>query len=317
MQSASTVFLVRPARFSFNAETALSNHFQQAIAELSEEAVQAKAFAEFEAAVATLRGHGVHVLVFDDTPAPPKPDAVFPNNWLTLHPDGRAVLYPMCAPNRRLERRPDILEELSQQYAVREVVDLSGYEAGGRFLEGTGSLIFDHEHRVVYACVSPRTDAGLVREVAATLGYWPVTFQATDGHGHAIYHTNVMMCVGGKFATVCLESIADPTEQAVIVDSLTSTGHEIVAISRVQVERFAGNMLTLQPAAGGRELLVMSQSAYDSLTTEQRRTLSHYCELVPLVIPTIETIGGGSARCMLAEVFLPSIQDERKAILTA
>jgi hypothetical protein len=212
----------------------------------------------------------------------------------------------MCAPNRRLERRPDILEKLGQQYAIREVIDLSKYEAEGRFLEGTGSLIFDHEHRVVYACISPRTDAELVRQVAELLGYRPVTFHATDGHGHAIYHTNVMMCVGGKFATVCLESITDATEQAAVVDSLTSAGHELVAISRAQVERFAGNMLTLQPAAGGRELLVMSQSAYDSLTTEQRHTLSRYCELVPLAIPTIETIGGGSARCMLAEVFLPN-----------
>lgn len=304
--SASTVFLVRPARFSFNAETAVSNHFQQAIAELSADAIQAQAFAEFDAAVATLRGHGVHVLVFDDTPVPPKPDAVFPNNWLTLHPDGRAVLYPMCAPNRRLERRADILQELGQQYVLREVIDLSGYEAEGRFLEGTGSLIFDHEHRVVYAGISPRTDADLVHHVAATLGYRPVTFHATDAHGHAIYHTNVMMCVGGKFATVCLESIADPAEQAAVADSLTSTGHELVAISLAQVRRFAGNMLTLQPAAGGRELLVMSRSAYDSLTTAQRHTLSRHCELVPLAIPTIETIGGGSARCMLAEVFLPS-----------
>jgi hypothetical protein len=305
MQSASTVFLVRPVRFGFNAETAVSNYFQQTIAGLDEAAIQAQAFAEFDAAVATLRAHGVRVLVFDDTPAPPKPDAVFPNNWLTLHPDGRAVLYPMCAPNRRPERRPDILEALSQQFTLREVIDLSGSEAEGRFLEGTGSLIFDHEHRVVYACLSPRTNTDLVQHVADTLGYRPVTFQAIDAQGHAIYHTNVMMCVGGKFATVCLESIADATERAAVVEALTSVGHEIVAISLAQVERFAGNMLTLQPAIGGRELLVMSQSAYDSLTDDQHRTLSGYCELVPLAIPTIETIGGGSARCMLAEVFLP------------
>lgn len=305
MQSASTVFLVRPVRFGFNADTAASNHFQQTIAELDQATIQEKAFAEFDAAVAKLRAHGVQVLVMDDTPAPPKPDAVFPNNWLTLHPDGRVVLYPMHAPNRRAERRPDILETLRSQFTIREVVDLSCYEQEGRFLEGTGSLIFDHEHRVAYAGLSPRTDQGLVQQVTSLLGYRPVAFHAADAQGHAIYHTNVMLCVGGKFAVICLESITDPAEQAAVTESLTSTGHEIVAISLAQVAHFAGNMLTLQPAAGGQELLVMSQSAHDALTADQRQTLSRYCTLVPLPIPTIETIGGGSARCMLAEVFLP------------
>jgi hypothetical protein len=307
MHSASTVFLVRPVRFAFNVETALSNHFQQTIAELAEAAIQEKAFAEFDAAVATLRAYGVQVLVFDDTLVPPKPDAVFPNNWLTLHPDGRVLLYPMCAPNRRPERRPDILEALRRDFTIREVVDLSHHEAEGRFLEGTGSIIFDHEHRVAYACLSPRTDADLFQRVTNQLGYQPVAFRASDAHGHPIYHTNVMMCVGGKFAVVCLESIADPSERAIVVDSLASTGHYIVAISLAQVTHFAGNMLTLQPTLGSRELLVMSQSAHDALTDEQRQLLSSYCELVPLAIPTIETIGGGSARCMLGEVFLPSV----------
>lgn len=305
MQAASTVFLVRPARFSFNAETAASNHFQQNLGGLTPEVIQAQAFAEFDAAVATLRVRGVRVLVFEDTPTPPKPDAVFPNNWLTLHPDGRVLLYPMCAPNRRAERRPDILEKLGEQFFVREVIDLSGYEQEGRFLEGTGSILFDHVHRVAYACVSPRTDAGLFAEVAAKLGYQPVAFHAYDQHGHAIYHTNVMLCIGARFAVVCLASIRDAQERAAVVASLTDTGHELVDITLTQVAHFAGNMLTLR--GDSADLLVLSQQAYTALTTEQQQNLARYAELVPLAIPTIETIGGGSARCMLAEVFLPEV----------
>ncbi|KAA9339325.1 amidinotransferase [Hymenobacter busanensis] len=304
-QSASTVFLIRPVRFGFNAETAASNHFQHAIAGLSDEAVQQQAFAEFDEAVRRLRDRGVRVLVFDDTTEPAKPDAVFPNNWLTLHPDGRVLLYPMCAPNRRAERRPDILDQLRRQFTIDEIVDFSPYEQENRFLEGTGSIIFDHLHRVAYAALSPRTDAGLLQEVAAHLGYRPVAFRAHDAHGHAIYHTNVMMCLGARFAVICLDSITDERERATMVDALAATGREIVPITLAQVARFAGNMLTLQPATGP-ELVVMSQSAFDALTAEQRDTLGRYGELLPLPIPTIETIGGGSARCMLAEVFLPA-----------
>ncbi|OUJ70856.1 citrulline utilization hydrolase CtlX [Hymenobacter crusticola] len=305
MQAASTVFLVRPARFSFNAETAPSNSFQQNLAALTPDAVQAQAFAEFDAAVAMLRAKGVHVLVFEDTPAPPKPDAVFPNNWLTLHPDGRVLLYPMCAPNRRHERRADILEELGRQFRITEVVDLSPHEQEGRFLEGTGSILFDHVHRVAYACLSPRTHAALFAEVAATLGYRSVAFHANDQQGHAIYHTNVMMCIGARFAVVCLASITDAQERATVAASLVGTGHELVDITPEQVAHFAGNMLTLRVAT--TELLVLSQQAFEALTAAQRQTLGRYGELVPLAIPTIETIGGGSARCMLAEVFLPRL----------
>ncbi|WP_324671340.1 citrulline utilization hydrolase CtlX [Hymenobacter sp. GOD-10R] len=303
MQSASTVFLVRPVRFSFNAETAASNYFQQNLADLTPEAVQTKAFAEFDAAVDTLRSKGVQVLVFEDTPTPAKPDAVFPNNWLTLHPDGRVLLYPMCAVNRRAERRPDILQELGRQFVITEVVDLSLHEQAGRFLEGTGSILFDHVHRIAYACLSPRTDADLFAEVAATLGYRPVAFHANDEQGHAIYHTNVMLCIGARVAVVCLASITDPQERAAVVDSLTDTGHEIVDITQAQVAHFAGNMLTMRTAT--TELIVLSQQAFDALSPAQKQTLGGYGELVPLAIPTIETIGGGSARCMLAEVFLP------------
>jgi len=296
--------MVRPARFAFNAETAASNHFQRSLASLTAAEIQQQAFAEFDNVVRQLRAQQVNVLVIDDTPEPPKPDAVFPNNWLSTHPDGRVLLYPLHAPNRRPERRTDILETLSQRFQLREIIDFSGHEAENHFLEGTGSIIFDHRHRLAYACLSPRTDAGLLGEVAGLLGYRPLVFHAHDAQGQAIYHTNVMMCIGAEFVVVCLESIRDEAEQQAVIESLNTTGHEIIPITLTQVACFAGNMLTLQ-AAAGRELLAMSQSAFDVLTPEQRTTLERYCELLPLPIPTIETIGGSSVRCMLAEVFLP------------
>lgn len=304
MQSARTVLLVRPARFAFNEQTAASNSFQRSLSDLSAETIQQQAFAEFDNLVQQLRAHGMNVLVLDDTPEPPKPDAVFPNNWLSTHPDGRALLYPLHAPNRRPERRADILEVLAGQFELREIVDFSAHEAEHHFLEGTGSIIFDHRHRLAYACLSPRTDAGLLGEVAGLLGFKPIIFRAYDAQKQAIYHTNVMMCIGAAFAVLCPESIRDEAERQLVVDSLTATGHELILITLEQVARFAGNMLTLQPATG-RELLALSQSAFDALTAGQKSRLSHYCQLLPLPIPTIETIGGGSVRCMLAEVFLP------------
>ncbi|OGX88346.1 citrulline utilization hydrolase CtlX [Hymenobacter glacialis] len=303
MSLANTVLMARPASFGFNTETADSNRYQR---QLTAAGLTAQVLAEFDAAVATLRGRGVRVQVFDDAPEPAKPDAVFPNNWFSTHADGQLLLYPMCAPNRRSERQPELIAALAREFDVREVVDLSGTEQENRFLEGTGSIIFDHVHRVAYAGLSPRTDAALFEQVAEQLGYRPVAFRATDAQGQEIYHTNVMMCVGPGVAVVCLSSIADATEQAAVVASLTATGHEIVDISQEQVGRFAGNMLALEPAAGGQPLLVMSQQAHDALTPTQRQTLERHAALVPLAIPTIETVGGGSARCMLAEVFLPT-----------
>lgn len=310
MQSARTVFLVRPTRFAFNGETARSNHFQRQLAGLDEQTIQARAFEEFDAAVAALSVRGVEVVVFDDTPEPHTPDAIFPNNWGSFHADGHVLLYPMCAPNRRAERRPDILAVLGRHFTIRRVTDLSRHEQEGRFLEGTGSIIFDHVHRVAYAGLSVRTDEGLFREVAAQLGYEPVAFRALDALGQEIYHTNVMMCLGAGFAVICLDSIRDLAERAAVEASLRRTGRELLAISLPQVAAFVGNMLTVQPAQG-RELLVLSQTAYNALQPGQRQALSHYAELVPLAIPTIEAIGGGSARCMLAEVFLPAAGQEQ------
>jgi hypothetical protein len=299
------MLMVRPAHFAFNAETAASNHFQRPLAGRSAADIQQQAFTEFDNVVRQLRARQVNVLVIDDTPEPPKPDAVFPNNWLSTHADGRVLLYPLQAPSRRLERRTDILELLAQQFQLHEIVDFSAHEVENHFLEGTGSIIFDHQHRMAYACLSPRTDAGLFGEVAGQLGYQPLAFRATDAQGQAIYHTNVMMCIGTGFAVLCLECIRNEGEQQAILASLRSTGHEIIPITLAQVACFAGNMLAVRPAAG-RELLVMSQSAFEALTAEQHTALGRYCELLPLPVPTIETIGGGSVRCMLAEVFLPA-----------
>ena len=302
MPLAKNVLMVRPARFGFNPETAASNHYQQPLAGAG---LNALVLAEFDAAVATLRGRGVQVRVFEDAPEPAKPDAVFPNNWFSTHADGQLLLYPMCAPNRRAERQPELVAALAREFAVREVVDLSDRELENRFLEGTGSIIFDHEHRVAYAGLSPRTDAALFEQVAEQLGYRPVAFRATDAQGQEIYHTNVMMCVGPGFAVVCLDSLANAAERAAVVASLGATGHEIVAISQAQVGQFAGNMLALAPPVGGLPLLIMSQQAHDALTPDQRQVLARHAELVPLAIPTIEKVGGGSARCMVAEIFLP------------
>ncbi|MFN0139843.1 MAG: citrulline utilization hydrolase CtlX [Pyrinomonadaceae bacterium] len=299
MQTTNNILLIRPANFGFNNETRASNVFQK---ELSEDAetIRQKASHEFEAFAAKLKSHGVNVRVFDDTPSPAKTDAVFPNNWISFHADGTVILYPMLSSNRRLEKRAEIIEALRNEFEITKIIDLSAYEDEDRFLEGTGSVVFDHEHKIAYAAVSPRTDKELFVSLCEKLDYEPVTFTARDRAGVEIYHTNVLMCVGERFAVVCLESITDEHERADVADRLTATSHEIVDITFEQMNSFAGNMLAVAD-----NLLVMSQSAYDSLSGAQIHTLEKYCEPLPLAIPTIETVGGGSARCMIAEIFLP------------
>ena len=245
--------------------------------------------------------------MIEDTKLPAKPDAVFPNNWASYHEDGTVILYPMCAPNRRLEKRPEILNIIRQHYKVTNVVDLSAYELTDRFLEGTGSIIFDHINRIAYACISPRTDKALFEQVSKQLNYNPVSFYAHDATGIEIYHTNVMMCIAEKFAVICLDSIINNDENKMVSQTLLQTGHEVISISFEQMNRFAGNMLALKSNTG-KDLLAMSQSAFDSLTADQQFIIEQYAEIVPLSIPTIETIGGGSARCMIAEIFLPSLE---------
>ncbi len=303
-QVTNTVFLIKPSRFDFNADTAASNSFQHKVT-LPSESINMQAKLEFEAFAEKLKSKGVTVLIFEDTLMPHKPDSIFPNNWITCHQDGTIILYPMCAPNRRLERRNDIVDALKKNFSVTRVIDFSGYEKQNRFLEGTGSIIFDHLHKIAYACLSPRTDRKLFIELCQTLNYKPICFYAHNRAGQEIYHTNVMMCVAEKFAVICLESIAVGAERNMVVESLEISGHEIIDISFDQMNHFAGNMLGLK-SKEGRNLLALSQSAYDSLTYDQKAVIEKCSEFVPLPINIIETIGGGSARCMIAEIFLPT-----------
>lgn len=303
-QSTHSIFMVRPAAFGYNPQTALTNSFQSELALASEE-IQRNALAEFDAMVELLRAKGVEVYVFHDTLTPPKPDAIFPNNWISLHADGKLILYPMCTVNRRWERSAEIIEEFKRKFPIKEVIDLSHYESVNRFLEGTGSIIFDHVHRVAYACLSPRTDRDLFVDVCQLLNYKPIYFNSVNDKGLAIYHTNVMMAMGDEYVVICLESIQDIQERACVEEKLIQTHHQIISISLEQVNHFAGNMLQLQTTSNNK-ILVMSQWAYQSLTQLQIDQLSKYVELVPIAIPTIETIGGGSVRCMMGEAFIPS-----------
>ncbi len=298
-QSTHSIFMVLPAAFGYNAQTALTNSFQSELALASEE-IQRKALAEFDAMVELLRSKGIAVHVFHDTPTPPKPDAIFPNNWISLHADGKLILYPMCTINRRWERRADLVDEFKRKFPVKEVIDLSHHESENRFLEGTGSIIFDHVDRVAYACISPRTDGELFVEVCKLLNYEPIYFHAVNEKEQAIYHTNVMMAMGDEYVVICLDSIQDTQERTRVKEKLTQTHHQIISISLDQVNQFAGNMLQLQTTSGNK-ILVMSQRAYQSLTSLQVDQLSKYAELVPIAIPTIEAIGGGSVRCMMGE----------------
>ena len=301
-QAASNIFLIRPSGFNFNTETAVSNSFQQKINSLDKEAIKQKVFEEFEAFAAALQSKGITVTVFDDTETPKKPDAVFPNNWITFHPDGTVILYPMCAANRQYERRQDIIDSLKTKFKITAVTDLSHYEKENRFLEGTGSMIFDHNHKIAYACLSPRTDKELFITVTKSLNYTPVYFYAHNQAGVEIYHTNVMMNITERLAVICLESITDEVERRLVAHSLLTTGHQLIEITFEQMNSFAGNMLALKNN-NGKDILALSQSAFNSLNKIQKTTIEKYCELVPLSITTIETIGGGSARCMIAEIF--------------
>ncbi|MEM9172603.1 MAG: arginine deiminase-related protein [Pseudomonadota bacterium] len=304
-QSTDTVVMVRPVGFHANPLTASSNAFQ--VQEATMDAVQSNALAQqqFDGLVSALRAHGVNVLVFDDTPAPPTPDSIFPNNWLSTHADGSVVLYPMEAVNRRTERRMDIVDALNSEHGfdVLRTLDWSEHEARGVFLEGTGSLILDRVHRVAYACVSTRTDTELAHQWCEAFGYEPVLFAANDANGKAIYHTNVMMCVGSTFAVVCVDSI-DPQSRDLVLQWLDDTGHDVIPISHAAVAGFAGNMLELVGGDGALRV-AMSAQAEAALTPAQHQQLAQHARIVSAPIDHIEAQSGGSVRCMLAEVFLP------------
>jgi hypothetical protein len=302
MPLASTILMVRPAAFGFNTETAANNFFQSR-SSLTAEQLQQKAVQEFDNMVATLRSRDINVFVIDDTKEPAKPDAIFPNNWLSTSPDGIVSVFPMYAPNRRLEKRDDILDLLAQRFVVNDLQDWSEYEVEGHFLEGTGSMIIDYENKIIYACVSERTRGPLLEKFAAANGFNAFLFSAKDKNNQPVYHTNVMMALGDNFSILCEESIADESELIAVRQLLESTNHTIFPISIDQMHSFAGNMLQVKNNKG-EKFLIMSQTAYDSLRKEQRQMLEAYSILLPVAVPTIEEVEGGSVRCMMAEIFL-------------
>jgi hypothetical protein len=294
--------MIRPVNFGFNEETAGSNAFQNRNA--AKDGVNEKAQQEFDRMVDTLCSNGVDVTVIDDTHDPYKPDSIFPNNWVSFHDNGEIFLYPMQAENRRLERREDIITKLEDNFTVKHIIDLSRFEVEDKFLEGTGSMVLDRQNKIAYACLSPRTNRDVLDLFCEQAGYRAVVFDAIDEKGKAIYHTNVLMCVGSKFAVICLDSIPNPHERIVVKESLTSTQKEIIDISFGQMNQFAGNMLEVKNTEG-ENLIMMSKNAFNALDEDQKNTLEKYGKLIYADINTIETNGGGSARCMMAEVHLP------------
>ncbi len=299
------ILMVRPAHFAFNEETAANNAFQSRDNLVSPEEMRHQAMLEFDGFVDQLRKAGVDVIVAKDTTTPVKPDAVFPNNWVTFHQEGFVVTYPMFAPTRRRERRRQIIDQvLKDGFKADRRLNFEFNEKRNRFLEGTGSIIFDHQHKWAYACISPRTDEQLLLDLCQEIGYQAVIFHSTDANGQDVYHTNVMMALGETLVVICLDSVRDPAERQMLEQKFADTNKEIVAITLPQMNAFAGNMLQVQTASG-QSLLVMSSTAYRALTPEQIGTLEKHTQLLHVPINTIETYGGGSARCMMAEVFLP------------
>lgn len=305
-QTTDTILMIEPVAFFFNAETAKNNYFQVKPTE-SESEIQNNALTEFNAMVEKLRSKGINVITVKDTLEPHTPDSIFPNNWISMHQDSKVGLYPMYAENRRTERREDILDTLEEKgFDISETIDYSAAEEEGIFLEGTGSIILDRVNRLAYAALSPRTDEELLIEFCEDFEYTPIIFvanQTVDGVRMPIYHTNVMMCVADKYVVICLDTIDDKKERKFVAETIVNSGKEIIEITEEQMNQFAGNML--QVDNGKENFLVMSQSAYDSLRPEQIQAIEKYNEIISVAIPTIEKLGGGSARCMMAEVFLP------------
>ncbi len=307
-QLTDSVLMIRPVHFTLNPETAVNNYYQQVIDGLGPADAQTRALAEFEEFAARLRQHGLNVLVVEDTPDPETPDSIFPNNWLSFHHDGTMALYPMFAENRRLERREDMQAIVTRQgFVVERIKDFTFYEKEGKFLEGTGSMILDRDNHVVYAAISPRTNPEVLLSFCEAFSYRAVTFQANQTVGDErlpIYHTNVMMCLTDKLAVVCLDSIDDAGERQALQGSLRATGKEIIEITEAQVGHFAGNMLALTNNRGVPHM-IMSAAALHSLSAGQKKAIEAHYTIIASSLDTIEALGGGSARCMLAEIFLP------------
>ncbi|HYF32385.1 MAG TPA: arginine deiminase-related protein [Chitinophagaceae bacterium] len=302
MPAASTILMIRPAAFSFNEQTAANNFFQSQ-PKLQASEIQQQVLDEFDNMTRLLVEQDIEVLVIEDTPEPAKPDAIFPNNWFCTLPSGIIAVFPMFAANRRIEKRDDILQWLTENFQTTGVQDWSEYEAEGRFLEGTGSMVIDHDNKIIYACRSQRTDTSVLEKFASAHGYHALAFSAADQNGRPIYHTNVMMCIGNGFAVVCADAIADETERIAVTQLLESTGHDIIRISLQQMHAFAGNMLQLQNMRG-ELFIVLSASAWNSLREDQHNQLQSFAQPLVIDVPTIEKIEGGSVRCMMAEIFL-------------
>ncbi len=315
-QSASSVILIRPTGFGYDPETAESNAFQQ---RRTDPGIQRQAAEEFDALLEALRNCGIGITVLDPVD-PTAPNAVFPNNWFSTHADGTVVIYPMLTPSRRRERDPDLRSTMGREgLQVRQLMDLTQWEDQDLILEGTGSLVLDRVNRMAYACLSPRTSETALNAWCEQLGYTPVPFTATmDGTltGQPVYHTNVLMSIGSAFAVVCFEAMPYPGERSEVLRELQATGRQIIPITLEQMHRFVGNMLELScrlpvvgPASAGQRTtdnhILLSQTAFEALSSDQRQALQHHARLAPVAIPTIEAVGGGSVRCMLAENFLP------------
>ncbi len=299
--------MVEPVAFGFNAETAVNNYFQLQD-DVADNTVQQLALQEFIRMTEILRNKGINVITVKDTEYPHTPDSIFPNNWISFHEDGRIVIYPMYAENRRSERREDIPQLLEKSgYTITYTIDYSKYEKENKYLEGTGSIVPDRVNKIAYAALSERTDEDLLNQFCKEFEYKPFAFhayQTVNGKREPIYHTNVMMCVGDKYVVVCLDSVDDISECNALERLFAESRKEIVCISEDQMHHFAGNMLQVRNQ-NGEAFLVMSQSAYNCLTDNQKKQLTSYNEIIPVAIPTIERYGGGSARCMMAEIFLP------------
>ena len=307
-QTTNTILMIRPINFRMNEQTAVNNYYQKEIDNILPSTINTKAQHEFDTFVEKLQSFGIHVIVVSDTKDADTPDAVFPNNWISFHEDGTVAMYPMFAENRRLERREDILEELEKEgFLIEKIVDYTSAEEDHVFLEGTGSICLDRVNNKAYCALSPRADEELFIEFCEDFEYTPVVFtanQTVDGKRAAIYHTNVMMCVGETLVIICLASIDDKSERKNVLKHLKEDGKKVIDITEEQVTNFAGNMLEVHGKDDER-FLIMSQAAFNSLTQSQKAQINNHCKIISSPLDTIEFCGGGSARCMMAEVFLP------------
>lgn len=293
------ILMIEPCSFGFNEETAGSNYFQQNITIGSPQENALREFADF---VSALRSHDISVVTVKDTPSPRTPDSIFPNNWISFHERGRIVLYPMYAKNRRAERKQTVLDAVAKQIEVKEKIALTDFESVDKFLEGTGSMVLDRINNLAYACLSPRTHSEVLDQFCHKMGYRPILFHAQDQQGNEIYHTNVLMCVADRYVVICLEAIKNPEEKKLLQDVFTQTGKEIIEISHHQMNHFCGNMLQVE-SSKGEKYLVMSTQAYSNLSINQIERLNSFNPIIHSKLDTIETLGGGSARCMMAEVY--------------